>query len=89
MTFCLRSRSSEAIDQDDDAYPFLLGCAVASRSDSVALPAEKGDGDDPKGQPSMTREQISDGLVPDTSFLSPLSAILDSGSTVDPKVDRN
>ena len=53
------------------------------------LPAKKGDGDDPKGQPSMTREQISDGLVSDSFSPSvTLSAILDSGSTVDPKVNR-
>ena len=37
----------------------------------------------------MTREQISDGLVSDSSSPSvTLSAILDPGSTVDPKVDR-
>ena len=78
----------EAIDQDDDAYPFLLGCGLLPDPTPSPLPAEKGDGDDPKGQPSMTREQISDGLVPDTSLSVTLSAILDSGSTVDPKVDR-
>ena len=77
------------IDPNDENYPFLSGCGLLPDPSPSPLPAESGDGDDPKGQPSMTREQISDGLASDTSSLSvTLSAILDSGSTVDPKVDR-
>ena len=79
----------EAIDQEDDAYPFLLGCGLLPDPTPSPLSELQGDGDDPQAQPSMSREQISDGLVSDSSSPSvTLSAILDSGSTVDPKVDR-
>ena len=51
----------EAIDQDDDAYPINsaeLPDAMELTSEILGLHrpllAEKGDGDDPKGQPSMT-----------------------------------
>ncbi len=79
----------EAIDQDDDAYPFLLGCGLLPDPAPSPLPAGKADGDDPKDQPSMTREQISDGLVSDSSSPSViLSVTLDSDLTVDAKADR-
>ena len=74
------------IDSNDENYPFLSGCGLLPDPTPSPLPAKKGDGDDPKGQPSMTREQISDGLVSDSFSPSvTLSAILDSGSLLIPK----
>ena len=72
-----------------DLAPFLSGCGLLSDPAPSPLPAAKADGDDPKDQPSMTREQISDGLVSDSSSPSViLSVTPDSDLAVDAKADR-